>query len=147
MPAGFFRWLGFSEVDRCGSRVLLYLDLGGAHSPSLLCPRTRANVLVASTKHVVEVLYSSQCPWSGWMIDGMRNHIGKLDVEVRLVNTDDRAVVEEYGMTRGVCVDGQPIIARLASGGEVVRAVKRRLEEATCRRRGINVKFEVIKEH
>lgn len=77
----------------------------------------------------------------------MRNHIGKLDVEVRLVNTDDQAVVEEHGMTRGVCVDGQPLIARLASGREVVRAVKRRLEEATRQRKGINVRFEVMKEH
>lgn len=61
MPAGFFRRFGFSEVDRDGSRVLLYLDLGGAHSPSLLRPRTRADVLStsASTRHVMEVLYSS----------------------------------------------------------------------------------------
>ena len=48
------------------------------------------------------------------------------------MNTDDRAVVEEYGMTRGVCLDGQPLIARLASGREVVRAVKRCLEEVAC---------------
>ncbi len=102
MPAGLSRRFGFSEVDRDGSRVLLRLDLGGAHRPSMLCPRKRAEVLGTSTRHVVEVLYSSQCPWSGWMIDGIRNHIRKLDVEVRLVNTDDRAVVEEYGMTRGV---------------------------------------------
>jgi len=127
MPAGFFRRFGFSEVDRDGSRVLLHLDLGGARRPSLLHPGTRADVVGASTRHVVEVLYSSQCPWSGWMIDGIRDHIAKLDVEVRLVNTDDRAAVEEYGMTRGVCVDGQPLIARLASGREVARAVKQRL--------------------
>ncbi len=38
--------------------------------------RGAGGVLGASTKHVVEVLYSSQCPWSGWMIDGIRNHIG-----------------------------------------------------------------------
>ena len=90
-------------------------------------------MLGASTTHVVEVLYSSQCPWSGWMIDGIRSHLGKLDVDVRLVNTDDRAVIEEYGLTRGVCVDGRPLITRLASGREVVRAVKWRLKEATCR--------------
>ncbi len=133
MPAGFFRRFGFSEVDRDGSRVLLHLDFGGARRPSLMRPRTRPDVLGASTTHVVEVLYSSQCPWSGWMIDGIRSHLGKLDVDVRLVNTDDRAVIEEYGLTRGVCVDGRPLITRLASGREVVRAVKRRLKEATCR--------------
>lgn len=124
MPVGFFKRLGFSEVDRDGSRVLLHLDLGGVRKPSLLHPRARADVLGFSARHVVEVLYSSQCPWSGWMIDGIRNHLGKLDVEVRLVSTDDRAVMQEYGLTRGVCVDGRPLITRLASGCEVVRVLK-----------------------
>lgn len=148
MPARFFKRWGFSEVDRDGSRVLLHLDLGGtgrpsvrpdpgiggpsvrpdpggARRPSLIRPRTRR--VVPATRHVVEVLHSSQCPWSGWMIDGAVRALGQFDVEVRLVNTDERAVVQEYGLTRGVCVDGQPLIKRLASGREVARAVERYL--------------------
>lgn len=97
-------------------RLRLHLDLGGACRPSLMCPRTRADVVGASTGRVVEVQYSSQCPWSGWMIDGIRNHLGRLDVEVRMASADDRAVTEEYGLTRGVCVDGRPVITRLAPG-------------------------------
>ncbi|MDI7249774.1 MAG: GNAT family N-acetyltransferase [Bacillota bacterium] len=148
MPVAFFKRWGFSEVDRDGSRVLLHLDLGGAcrpsappdpgvgrpsvrpdlggaRRPSLIRPRTRR--VVPGTPHVVEVLHSSQCPWSGWMIDGAVRALGQFDVEVRLVNTDERAVVQEYGLTRGVCVDGQPLIKRLASGREVARAVERYL--------------------
>lgn len=41
-----------------------------------------------------------------------------------VVSTDDRTVMQEYGLTRGVCVDGRPLIARLASGHEVVRVLK-----------------------
>lgn len=65
MPVGFFRRLGFSEVDREGSRVLLHLDLGAAGKPSLMRPRMRQAAPTASTGHVVEVLHNSQCPWSG----------------------------------------------------------------------------------
>jgi len=133
MPTRFFKHFGFREVDRDGSRVLLHLDLGGAHTPSLITPslitpRVR-NVLGAEGRHVVELLYSSQCPWSGWMIDGVARNLRKSDVDLRLINTDERSVLEEYGLTRGVCVDGQPLIKRMASGNEVVRTLKRFLSQ------------------
>lgn len=127
MPARFFRRFGFVEVDRDGSRILLHLDLDRSCRPSLMRPRVRTGVQAACANHVVEVLYSSQCPWSGWMIDGIAKSLRKFDVEVRPVSTDERAVVEEYGLTRGVCVDGQPLIRRLASGREVAKVMERYL--------------------
>ncbi|MEW6228989.1 MAG: GNAT family N-acetyltransferase [Bacillota bacterium] len=132
MPASFFKRLGFAVVDRDGSRILLHLDLGGARRPFLMRPRMRTDVQTAHAHHVVEVLYSSQCPWSGWMIDGVMRSLRRFDVEVRLVNTDERAAMEAYGLSRGVCVDGLPLVNRLASGREVARAVERYLEEVKC---------------
>lgn len=139
MPAAFFKRWGFSEVDRDGTRVLLHLGVGGdwggrrpypdaqapSRAPSLMRAPTR-NVETGA-RHLVEVLFSSQCPWSGWMIDGVVRTLRHPEVEVRLVNTDERGVVEEYGLTRGVCLDGRPLIKRLASGREVARAVARHL--------------------
>lgn len=128
MPVGFFKKLGFAEMDRDGRRVLLHLDLGRAQKASLIRPKTRTDVRAAPGKHVVEILYSSQCPWSGWMINGVTRNLKRPDVEVRLVNTDNRNVMAAYGLTRGVCVDGRPLINRLASGREVARAIEQRLE-------------------
>ncbi|HHY34859.1 MAG TPA: GNAT family N-acetyltransferase [Firmicutes bacterium] len=127
MPARFFKKFGFEEVDRDGSRVLLHLDLRGASRPSLLRPKTRPDACSSLGRHVVEVLYNSQCPWAGWMIHGIKRYLGQFDVELRFLNTDDRAVAEQYGMTRGVYMDGRPLIARLAPGREVARIVKRHL--------------------
>lgn len=44
-------------------------------------------------------------------------------------------MVQEYGLSRGVCVDGQPLIKRLASGREVARAVQRHLTDRHDQRR------------
>jgi hypothetical protein len=40
------------------------------------------------------------------------------------VITDDRSVVEEYGLSRGVCINGKPLIKRMASWKEIDFAVK-----------------------
>lgn len=134
MPVEFFRRFGFTEVDRDGSRVLLYLEPAaerrGSRLPSLMRPCARERVEGEGGRHLVEILYSSQCPWSGWMIDGATRGLRRLDVEVRLVNTDERTAAAAYGLTRGVYVDGRPLVRRLASGREVVRAVQRYLQEA-----------------
>ncbi|MDI7246963.1 MAG: GNAT family N-acetyltransferase [Bacillota bacterium] len=134
MPVEFFRRFGFTEVDRDGSRVLLYLEPAAERRrsplPSLMCPGAREGVKGEGGRHVVEILYSSQCPWSGWMIDGAMRGLRRLGVEVCLVNTDERTTAAAYGLTRGVCVDGRPLVHRLASGREVVRAVQGYLQGA-----------------
>ena len=122
MPSSFFEKFGFLTIDRDESRVLLHLDLGGDEKPSLIPARTR--VLDEDDKAVVEVLFNTQCPWSGWMVDKVRRNMKKYGATLKAVNTDDRAVVEEYGLSRGVCVNGQPVMKRMATVKEVEAAVK-----------------------
>jgi GNAT superfamily N-acetyltransferase len=122
MPASFFEKFGFREVDRDGSRVLMHLDLGGNDEPGLIRAKTRD--VLSGDKPIVDVLFSSQCPWSGWMVDKVKRGLKKYGVVVNAVNTDDRKVVEEYGLARGVCVNGKPVVKRMASLKEVESAVK-----------------------
>lgn len=131
MPAGFFRRFGFAEVDQDGSRVLMLLNtrsqLGAAvtaASYSIIRPRTHLTPKSAEGKSVVEILVSSQCPWAAWMVHRAKEHLKSLAVEVRLVNTDDPSTAREYGLTRGVFIDGKPLLTRLSSGPEIARAVR-----------------------
>lgn len=65
MPVSFFKQFGLKEVCRDGSRVLLHLNLGANELPSLIYQKTRA--VEKGDKVMVDVLFNSQCPWSGWL--------------------------------------------------------------------------------
>jgi GNAT superfamily N-acetyltransferase len=129
MPSRFFKRFDFQETDRDGSRVLLHLDLGGMEKPRLLSTETRA--APEGDKTLVEILFNSQCPWSGWMVDKVERNLKKYDVAVRAVKTDSRAVLEDYGLSRGVYINGSPVLKRMGTVKEVEALVK----EVTPRRR------------
>jgi len=130
MPSSFFKRFGFKEVSRDGSHVLLFLDLGAAKSPKFVCPKTRS--LDECGKMVLDVFYNSQCPWSKWMIDKISQHMKKHpEFVVNMVNTDDREVLEEFGMSRGVCINGKPVIKRMASWKEIQTAIEKSVAEST----------------
>jgi hypothetical protein len=120
MPASFKK-SGFEEVDRDGSRVLLHLTLGRSEKPKLIKPKVRK---VKGDRLIVDVFHSCQCPWSGLMVDQIKQRIKKYDAVVKMIGTDNRKVVEKYGMSRGVCVNGVPIIKRMASWKEIEAALK-----------------------
>jgi GNAT superfamily N-acetyltransferase len=123
MPADFFRKFGFKEVDRDGSRVLLHLDLGAKQHPSIILPEAGR---LKSGKSVVDIFFSSQCPWSGWMVDRIKRNMTKCDVMINTVNTDDRKVIEKHGMSRGVRINGVPAVRRMASWKEIEALLKPR---------------------
>jgi hypothetical protein len=122
MPTSFLEKFGFKQVDRDGRRVLLHLNLGCDEHPRLIEAKTRK--VGQSDKLVVDVLYSSQCPWSWWMVDKVKRGMKKYGALVNAVNTDDRTVIEEYGLSRGVCINGKPVLKRMASWKEIDFAVK-----------------------
>lgn len=127
MPAGFFKKFGFTEVERDGSRVLLYLDCGAEAPPSLISPK---NVHMPDRdKPLVTILYNSQCPWSEWLAGNVKKNIRKNIADVELIITDDRAVVEKYGVSKGVLVNGRPIIKRIASWGEIKKLLDKELNK------------------
>jgi hypothetical protein len=122
MPASFFKKYGFEEVDRDGSRALLHRDLGAGRRPRLIKPKCRRHG--RSGKTVVDVFFSSQCPWSGWMVGQVKQGMKKYDAVVKILNTDDRELMTRHGFSRGVCVNGEPVVKRMASWKEIESFVK-----------------------
>lgn len=125
MPVSFFNKYGFREVDRDQTRVLLHLDLGADEPPSLIHPK--AKVIAKDDKLVLDAFYNSQCPWSKWMVSKIKRYMKKYGAAVNEINTDNKEVIEEYGISRGVCINGTPVIKRMASWKEVDVAVKQTL--------------------
>jgi len=121
MPADYFRKFGFKEVCHDRTRVLLHLDLGAHEKPVLLLPK-RQGLERGSGR--VEVLFNSQCPWSGWMAQRAHEDLAKRGVVSKAANTDRCAVMMKYGLSRGIVVDGNPVVCRMASQREVESAVK-----------------------
>lgn len=122
MPVNFFTKFGFREVDRDGSRVLLHLNFGGEEQPRLIYPKTRK--VRKSDKIIVDVLFNSQCPWSWWMANKVKCGMKKYRAVVNAINTDDRRVIDEFGLSRGICINGKPVLKRMASWKEIDFAVK-----------------------
>jgi GNAT superfamily N-acetyltransferase len=125
MPTGFFRRFGFEEVSRDETRVLLHLDLGAHVTPKLLAPRNRR--IEKTSKTVIDVLCHSQCPWCGWMADQIKRKATGHDIVLRRINTDKREAIEEYGLARGVLINGRPAVKRMAAWKEVKSALERAL--------------------
>jgi len=118
MPSGFFERFGFKEVAKDGSRVLLFLDLGAGKPPTLIHPKTKP--FNEKNKITIDALCNSQCPWSRWMIDQTKRNVKKYPrVNVNVVNSDDRKIIEEFGISRGICINGKPVIKRMASWKEI----------------------------
>jgi len=124
MPSSFFKSFRFKEVSRDGSRVLLFLNLGAEKPPAFIYPKTRP--LDKCDKIVMDALYNSQCPWSKWMIDKIRKNMKKHPrFAVNIVNTDNRKLLEEFGISRGICINGKPVIKRMASWNEIQTVIEK----------------------
>lgn len=124
MPASFFRKLGFKEVSRDGTRVLLHLDLETHQFPTLIPPKKQ--VTSEKGEIVMDVFCNSQCPWCGWMVDNIKKNLRKYSgVTLNVVNTNRRDVIEKFGMSRGIHINGEPVIKRMASWREIESALDR----------------------
>ncbi len=124
MPSSFFKKFGFKEVSRDGTRMLLHLDLGAHQSPILVPPKKR--VAGEKGKIVMDVFCNRQCPWCGRMLDKINRNIRKYsDVTLNVINTDRRDVIEQFGVSRGVFINGEPVINRMASWKEIKSALSK----------------------
>ncbi|MFX1378571.1 MAG: GNAT family N-acetyltransferase [Promethearchaeota archaeon] len=118
MPLSFFKKFGFKEVDRDGSRVLLFLDLGSSSVPKFIPPKLKE--FQKSKKIDLELLYSNQCPWSKYMINTVKKGVEKYStINLNIYNTDDPKLVKALGVSRGIYINGKPIIKRMASWEEI----------------------------
>ena len=124
MPASFFKGFGFKEVSRDGTRVLLHLDMGAHGLPMLVSPKKR--VIGEKGKMVMDVFCNRQCPWCGWMVEQIKRNMQKCsDVTLNVINTDRRDVIEQFGVARGVFINGEPVIKRMASWKEIKSALNK----------------------
>jgi len=124
MPASFFERFGFKEVARDGSRVLFFLDFGVAKPPKLIHPKTEPSS--EGNKIIVDLFCNSQCPWCRWTVDDIKRNTRKYPkVVVNIVKTDDRKIIEEFGMSRGVRINGKPVIKRTASWKEIKTEIEK----------------------
>jgi ribosomal protein S18 acetylase RimI-like enzyme len=123
MPTSFFKRFGFKEVTRDETRVLLHLDLGAHKIPKLLPPRSQR--IEKKGKTVIDIFCNSQCPWCGWMADEIRRKARQPDIILRQINTDNRGVIEEYGLARGISINGEPTIKRMAPWEEIKSALEK----------------------
>ena len=118
MPLSFFKKFGFKEVDRDGSRVLLFLDLGSCSSPKFIFPKLKG--FHKTKKLNLDIFHNSQCPWSKYMINIVKKEVEKYStINMNIVNTDDSEFIKKLGISRGVYLNGKPIIKRMASFEEI----------------------------
>ncbi|MFX1502512.1 MAG: GNAT family N-acetyltransferase, partial [Promethearchaeota archaeon] len=117
MPSSFFKKFGFQEVDRDGSRVLLFLDLGAA-TPKFIFPES--SDFQITEKSNLDIFYNDQCPWSKYMINTIKLELNKeSNINIHLINTNDSKLIKKTGISRGVFLNGKPIIKRMASWEEI----------------------------
>lgn len=118
MPLSFFKNFKFKEVDRDGSRILLYLDLGSSSSPKFIFPKLKD--FSTAKKLNLDIFYNSQCPWSKYMINTVKNEIEKNSIiDINVVKTDNSALIKDLGISRGVFLNGKSSIKRMASWEEI----------------------------
>lgn len=122
MPTSFFKQLGFRVVSRDETRVLLHLDLGAHVTPKLLPAQGRR--LGKKGQTAIDVFCNSQCPWCGWMADEINRKAEGLGIKLKHINTDEREAIEDFGLSRGIAINGKPVIKRMAAWREIKSAIE-----------------------
>jgi GNAT superfamily N-acetyltransferase len=122
MPLSFFKKFGFREIERDGSRVLLHIDLGAKITPKLIYPNFEA--LENEKESQLVAFYNCQCPWSKLMIDELNKNTEKdLDIKPKVLETNKRELILKYGISRGLVIDGKPVIKRIALWKEMQKEI------------------------
>ena len=62
-------------------------------------------------------------------MDRIRQGMRKYDAVVNVINTDDRKIIKKYGLSRGVCINGAPVIRRMAPWKEIEPIVKQMMTD------------------
>ncbi|MFW9784502.1 MAG: GNAT family N-acetyltransferase [Candidatus Heimdallarchaeota archaeon] len=123
MPSQFFQKFGFKEVDREDERVLLYLDLGSKAAPSLI-KYQKLNSISG-----LNLFLNSQCPWNCFMVDDIKRNLKNYpNINLNLINTDNKEIIKKYGISRGVIMNDKPLIKRMASWSEIKNQFERILK-------------------
>jgi len=124
MPLSFFKKYGFEEIERDGSRVLLHLDLGAKTPPKLIYPKYESFEDKNDARLVA--FYNCQCPWSKLMIDDLnKNTKDNPNIKLKIIETNNRKIIEKFGISRGLIINGTPVINRLALWNEMQKEIEK----------------------
>lgn len=128
MPFQFFQKFGFKEVDRDDNRVLLHLNLGSNKIPYLIKNQK------LDLNNSLNLFINSQCPWNCFMVEDIKKNLKNYpDIQLKLINTDNKEIIKKYGISRGVIINKTPLIKRLASWSEIQNQFERMLKSNTSR--------------
>lgn len=128
MPSSFFKKFGFKEVDRDGSRVLMFLNLDSKTKPKFIYHKTKDSK--KNKKINFDIFTNDQCPWSRYMISTIKKELDKYsNIKVNVVDSNKRDFIQKLGLSRGVCLNGTPVINRMASWEEIKPDIEKYLQE------------------
>ncbi len=109
MPAAYFESCGFLQGDvRDGERLLYRAPFMG-EAPKFLPlsyePRS------SSSGITIDYFHCPQCPLSGRALHDLRTKMAssRERIDLRVINTGQRTTIEQWGIARGVYVDGKPV--------------------------------------
>jgi GNAT superfamily N-acetyltransferase len=107
MPAGFFVEHGFVVAQESDCAWLLMKTWQTVTPPEFMPRRYQPHLVPGKT--TVDVFWCSQCPFWAHARDELMKVAHELggQVAVREINTDDRAVLEQYGIANGVFINGE----------------------------------------
>jgi hypothetical protein len=123
MPGWFFRKFGFRQVERDGNSILMLKSYKDANPPQFILPESKSTSGPRKVK--AQLFWSGQCPYSWWVKRLAEKKFAKnTDVELSLVNTDERKTVEKSGITFGLAINGKTMYNRIPSWDEVSKALR-----------------------
>lgn len=127
MPAGFFIEHGFQTVQESECAWLLLKNWDAVAPPQFMPRRYHANPVPGKT--TIDLFWCSQCPFWAHARDELMHAAHELgeQVAVREINTDDHAVMEQYGIANGVFIDGECAFLYPPSKDEIRKALQVKL--------------------
>ncbi|KPK76787.1 MAG: hypothetical protein AMJ89_03525 [candidate division Zixibacteria bacterium SM23_73] len=127
MPSWFFQKFGFRQVEGNGNSILMFKNYKDAQLPKLILyqPKSTTEPKKKSERTKAELFWSGQCPYSWWVKKLTEKEFGKTsNIELNLVNTDDRTTVKKFGINFGLTMNGKILYNRMPSWDEVKDALE-----------------------
>ncbi len=128
MPAGFFIEHGFTVIDDSDCAWLLLKSWQEVKLPEFL-PRRYAPVIAPAGQTAVDLFWCGQCPFWAHVRDELQQVAHELGdrVTVREINTDDRAVMEHWGIANGMFINGECAFLYPPSKAELRKALQAKM--------------------
>ena len=128
MPAGFFIEHGFCVIAESECAWLLMKNWDKVPPPKFL-PRRLQPQLAAAGQTTVDLFWCGQCPFWVHARDELLKIAHELgdQVVVREINTDDRQVLEQWGIANGVFINGECAFLYPPSKDEIRKALQAKM--------------------